>query len=173
MKAAISFAITSPDPSTQNSAFLVLESGDAVPETLAVNEFPRGVVKSDVRWERPVKYFYVEHAERNSIYAAARHGISTQGLTMVSPWASCADCARAIIQAGIVRLVRYISVDHLHWADSVDIADQMFDEASVEVVTLAEPISGTNPILRAGKPWLPNGVPKIAQLVPRDYIPVN
>ena len=157
MRAAINFATTSPDPSTQNSAVLVLANGDAIPETLSVNCFPKGVVESENRWKRPAKYEYVEHAERNAIYAAARQGISTYGLTLLSPWASCTDCARAIIQAGITRLVRYISIDHLHWGDSVLVADKMMTEAGVEIITLKKPIEGCPSILRNGKPWFPNG----------------
>lgn len=171
MRAAIAYAITSPDPSTQNSAFLVLPNGDGVPETIAVNCFPDGVENASARWERPVKYSFVEHAERNSIYLAAREGIATKGLAMISPWASCADCARAIIQSGITKLVRYVSVDHLHWVDSVDIADQMLHEAGVEVVTLADPIPNVTPILRNGVHWIPDGVDG---MTPSRYIhPLN
>ena len=34
------------------------------------------------RWERPEKYSWVEHAERNAIYAAAREGVRLAGATM-------------------------------------------------------------------------------------------
>lgn len=45
------------------------------------------------------------HAEINAIAFAARHGIATEGSTLYSLLAPCYDCAKAIINCGIVRLV--------------------------------------------------------------------
>lgn len=62
----------------------------------------------DERWNaRPDKYRWVEHAERNAIYQAARQGFSTEGATMYmnTTGQPCADCTRAVIQAGIVEIV--------------------------------------------------------------------
>lgn len=157
MAGLVRTAQQSPDPSTQNAAVLV-RGLSLIPQTLAVNEFPAGVEYSDERWVRPTKYAFVEHAERNSVYAAARNGLKTEGLTMVAVWAACADCARAIAQAGISRLVRYTSQsDHLHWEKSNSLADLILSEAGVDVITLTEPIDGCEPILRNGEPWFPNG----------------
>jgi dCMP deaminase len=55
--------------------------------------------------KRPDKDDLFEHAERNAIFNSARIGISTEGSTMFSTWHPCTECARAIIQAGIVVLV--------------------------------------------------------------------
>jgi dCMP deaminase len=73
---------------------------------LGYNGFPRGADDSpNVRHQRPAKYLWTEHAERNAIYQAARVGIAVQGCTMYLPWFPCMDCARAIVQSGIARLV--------------------------------------------------------------------
>ena len=70
------------------------------------NGFPRGVNDNvDKRYERPIKYKYTEHSERNAIYNAASRGIPLLGSTMYLPWFPCADCARAIIQSGIKKLI--------------------------------------------------------------------
>lgn len=45
------------------------------------------------------------HAEENAIFAAAYHGVPTVGSTLYSTHAPCGRCAKAIIQAGIVRVV--------------------------------------------------------------------
>ena len=68
------------------------------------NSFVRGINDNDPkRQERPEKYYWFEHAERNAIYNAARIGVSTKGCIMyLSCGIPCADCARAIIQAGII-----------------------------------------------------------------------
>jgi dCMP deaminase len=47
----------------------------------------------------------MEHAERDAIYKAAFVGMQTEGATLYVPWFACADCARAIIAAGITRVV--------------------------------------------------------------------
>jgi len=69
-----------------------------------VNTFPRGVKP---RVDKPEKYVFTEHAERNAIYACARLGHSTEGATIFLTWFHCADCARAIVQSGIKKLVGY------------------------------------------------------------------
>lgn len=152
MRSAINYAVTSRDPSTQNSALLFDGNGQLLAH--ATNAFPNGVRANYKRWHtRPQKYFYVEHAERAVIYSAAMRGISTRGLTMVAVWASCADCARAIISSGITTLVRYQSPDHERWAESTEIGEQMLKEAGVAVITLTDPLPDTAVLLRNGKEW--------------------
>jgi dCMP deaminase len=45
------------------------------------------------------------HAEANAIAYAARSGSSTEGATIYTTHAPCVDCAKLIINAGIVRVV--------------------------------------------------------------------
>jgi dCMP deaminase len=46
------------------------------------------------------------HAEQNAIVNAARIGVSTKGCTMyMTCGMPCADCAKAIINAGIEKIV--------------------------------------------------------------------
>lgn len=47
----------------------------------------------------------VEHAERNLISFAAKHGIPLAGTTMYITHAPCVPCARAIKSAGIVQVI--------------------------------------------------------------------
>ena len=158
MKMCYGQALSSPDPSTQNAAVLCHPDGRYIWATRSRNEFPSGVVSTAARWERPMKYSLVEHAERNSIYTAARLGIATDGLTMVCPWAACADCARGIIQAGIRRLVTHSPEDvprSDHWDISIDTAMTMLDEAGVTVEYIFGPIGGLPPILRNGELFTP------------------
>jgi dCMP deaminase len=73
---------------------------------IGYNGFPRGADDAPtLRHQRPAKYLWTEHAERNAIFQAARVGIAIQGCTMYLPWFPCMDCARAIVQSGIARLV--------------------------------------------------------------------
>jgi len=99
------------------------------------NGFPRGVndeLKS--RLERPAKYRWTEHAERNAIYNAARVGIPLEGCRMYLPWFPCMDCARAIIQSGICELI-CVKPDlaDAHWGADFAEVPQMLHEGGVRV----------------------------------------
>lgn len=122
------------DPSTQNGAVLVTAAGDTVD---AANGLPYKVMTAPERWERPNKYLYVEHAERNAIYYAARLGYSTEQATLYAPWYACCDCARGIIQSGITRVVGHAPCYHKtpeRWRDSIIRAFEMLVEADVQCV---------------------------------------
>ncbi len=99
-------AARSKDPRTKTGCVIVGPNHEI--RTTGYNGFPRAV-RDDVpeRWNRETgeKYRWVEHAERNSIYNAARCGTATDGCTMYLNWLPCMDCGRAIIQAGVTRLV--------------------------------------------------------------------
>jgi dCMP deaminase len=84
----------------------VIATPDKQVISIGYNGFPRGVDDSqESRHSSASKYLWTEHAERNAIYGAARLGIATRGCEMFLSWFPCMDCARAIVQAGITRLV--------------------------------------------------------------------
>lgn len=149
----------STDPSTQNGAVLVdfgiYQDGWAVCED--ANRFPTGVIETPQRWERPLKYGYVEHAERNVIYKAAKHGYATENLTLYVPWFACSDCARAIIQAGIKNVVGHKAIFDMtmdRWKDSIAVAHGMLDEAGVKY-RMADVTIGEVEVLFDGQLWRP------------------
>ena len=93
--------LKSKDQSTQIGAVIVGIDNEVL--STGYNSFPRGMDDSkQERQERPEKYFWFEHAERNAIYNAARVGTplknSTRYLTSGLP---CMDCARGIVNSGI------------------------------------------------------------------------
>jgi deoxycytidylate deaminase len=152
------------DPSTQNAAVLIEPyemdepGGKVYSETYAINQFPYGVHALPERWERPLKYRYVEHAERGAIYKAARYGIPTEELVMVCPWMACTDCARALILAGIPMLVTHKQAydrSPTSWIDDLKIAKQMLSEAGVSVEMVDAPKLGAPPVLHSGEVWEP------------------
>lgn len=70
------------------------------------NGMPRGMNDYDKnKWQKPEKYFWVEHAERNAIYNAARVGTGINNCVIYVSHFPCVDCARAIINSGIKRVV--------------------------------------------------------------------
>lgn len=155
----------SPDPSTQNGALLYDPKGYLI--GCDCNRFPTGVEYTAERWERPLKYSVIEHAERNSIFWAAARGRSTLDAVMVAPWAACSDCARAIIQSGVRRLVRHREATEQgykssgQWDGSISIADQMLKEAEVEVIDVSWDFSQDSDlqIRHSGELWRPGSKP--------------
>ena len=104
----------------------------------ACNTYPKGVFDTiQDRTEAPFKYLWIEHAERNAIYLAARHGIPTEGCTMFIDLSPCVDCARAIIQAGLVEVVinhdRTTEYGGERYAGEHSMALKMLAEAGVAV----------------------------------------
>jgi dCMP deaminase len=157
LERAYTYALGSPDPSTQNGALLVRNN---LVLGVGCNDVPVGVKLTDERLERPLKYDVIEHAERNAIYAAARAGHETKYSTLYCPWAACTDCARAIIQAGVWKLVRHKdATEHGaggNWDGSISIADQMLQEAGVMVVDVEGKITRDGFTIRhAGEEWNP------------------
>ena len=99
------------------------------------NGFVRGVDDKVLeRHERPAKYSWTEHAERNAIYNAARLGIALNGCTAHVNWFPCIDCARAIVQAGVIRLVglQPNNADE-RWGSDFEFALAMLRETGTEI----------------------------------------
>jgi dCMP deaminase len=93
--------LKSKDQSTQIGAVIVGEDKEVL--STGYNSFPRGLDDSkQERQERPEKYFWMEHAERNAIYNAARIGVSLKNSTIyLTSGLPCMDCARGIVNSGI------------------------------------------------------------------------
>ena len=100
------------------------------------NDLVMGAQKTEARCSKPLKYQWIEHAERNAIYAAARNGIPLAGTTMYINWFPCVECCRCVIQSGISKLVSPTrpDTDHHRWGDSFKTALQMLDEVGIKVV---------------------------------------
>lgn len=146
-------ALESKDLSTQNGAILITPSGEIVASDC--NNLPKGVAELPERYQRPDKYKYTEHAERNVIYKAGRLGKATDGLIMVCPWAACSDCGRAIIQAGIKKLITHKQAHDRSppfWGEEIKIAFTMLKEAGVEIVMYDGPVNGPE-ISHCGERW--------------------
>jgi dCMP deaminase len=132
MKKARAAAHGSTDRSRKVGAVFVSMCGRYTIE--AANHFPMGVEDREERHERPEKYFWTEHAERNAIYTAARNGVSTFLGTMYLPWFPCMDCARALIQSGIAHLVAVKpDLSDPKWGEDFKRVEQLLAEGGVKL----------------------------------------
>jgi dCMP deaminase len=128
----------SKDHSTKTGAVIVGPDKEIL--SIGFNGFPRGCDGDvDERHERPAKYSWTEHSERNAIYNAARIGVSLKDSTIYMLWYPCADCARAIAQAGIARMVcqpHDKAPDKTKDGWQFEIATLVLEEAGAEIVVL-------------------------------------
>ena len=129
-------AARSKDPNTQIGCVIAGPAHEI--RSTGYNSLPRGI-RDDVpeRLERPTKYLWMEHAERNAIYNAARCGTPLEGCTLFVEIMPCMDCARAIVQAGIreviisgARMSQYASDYYDEHFRNVEV---LFREAEVKV----------------------------------------
>ena len=126
--------LRSKDPNTQVGAVIVDENNRVV--SIGYNGFPSGVSDDEFPWGREggvldTKYAFVVHAELNAILNSQR---SVRGCTLYVSLFPCNECAKAIIQSGIRRIV-YES-DKYADTDVTQVSKKMLMEAGVELVQL-------------------------------------
>lgn len=121
----------SKDPSTQVGACIV--DGDNRIVGTGYNGFPRGISDDSLPWAREAaspldtKYPYVIHAEANAILN--KNAATLMGARLYVGLFPCNECAKTIIQSGIVEVV-YAS-DKYHDATPFVAARRLFALAGV------------------------------------------
>jgi len=129
-------ATRSKDPNTQVGCIIAGPAHEI--RSTGYNSLPRGI-RDDVaeRLERPTKYLWMEHAERNAIYNAARCGTTLDGCTIYIELMPCMDCARAIVQAGIREVVvsreRMSQYSSEYYDEHFRMVEVLFQEAAIKV----------------------------------------
>lgn len=130
MRLARETSLWSKDSGTQVGSVIVRP--DKTIASVGFNGFPRNVNDSQIRIDdRDQKLLFTIHAELNAILSAKEplNGYSI----FVWPFQPCAQCAAALIQAGINQVYCPNRGDGGAWQESFKAALQMFDEAGVGV----------------------------------------
>lgn len=127
-------ALRSKDPNTQVGAAIVDENHRVV--SVGYNGMPKGCSDDVFPWSREgallqTKYAFVVHAELNAILNS-KYPVS--GCTLYVSLFPCNECAKAIIQAGIRRIV-YES-DKYQNTDITIASRRMLKAAGIELVQL-------------------------------------
>lgn len=127
-------ALRSKDPNTQVGACIVDEDNKVV--SIGYNGMPRGCQDNKMPWEREggfltTKYAYVVHAELNAILNSPR---SVKNCTLYVSLFPCNECAKAIIQSGIKKVV-YES-DKYDGTDGNVASKRMLNDSGIELVQL-------------------------------------
>ena len=131
MGIAVLSSMRSKDPNTQVGACIVSPEKKII--GVGYNGFPIGCSDDDLPWERDgewieTKYPYVCHAELNAILNSTIS--SLKGATLYVALFPCNECAKAIIQTGIKKVV-YLS-DKYESTDSTKASKLMLTQAGVK-----------------------------------------
>ena len=123
----------SKDPNTQVGCCIV--SPDHKILSMGYNGLPKGCSDDEFPWERDgeldqSKYGYVAHSELNAILNY--RGGSLEGTTLYVSLFPCNECAKAIIQCGIKKVV--YDDDKYDGTPAIRASKRMFDAAGVEYV---------------------------------------
>lgn len=132
LKIAADIAEWSKDPDRKVGAIIVGLKGQIVSQ--GFNGFPRGFDDSLERFKNKIqKRKYIIHAEANAIFNALYSGVSVENCTVyIHGLPPCAECAKALVQSGISRVVTDSKPISKNWQQSNEDALDIFKEADVE-----------------------------------------
>lgn len=120
---------------------------ESYPLSFGYNGFIRGFPDDILLLQdKDKKLIYTEHAERNAIFNASRNNINIMEASIACTFHPCHECARAIIQSGLKRVIcPAISEEDKEgrWFSSITEAQRMFTTCGVDVIILSfEQIEG-------------------------------
>jgi len=133
MGIALFSAQRSKDNSTQVGACIV--NSDKKIVSMGYNGMPTGCIDDEMPWERTgdtsldTKYPFVCHAELNAILNSSLNGVN--GATLYVTLFPCNECAKAIIQCGIKKVV-YLENKYAD-TESVKASVMMLEKCGVAV----------------------------------------
>lgn len=135
MGIAVLSSMRSKDPNTQVGACIVSPEKKII--GVGYNGFPIGCSDDELPWAREgewieTKYPYVCHAELNAILNSPVS--SLKGATLYVALFPCNECAKAIIQTGIRKVV-YLS-DKYKDTDATKASRKMMESAGIELEQL-------------------------------------
>lgn len=127
----------SDDLHTKNGAILI-KDGMTIGE--GANEIVTGpngkLALTGDELQRPHKYTYLEHAERNAVFQAIQNGRNPYRATLYCPWFSCEDCSRVLIHFGIKEIyghqLPFILMNN-KWQDEIAKSHDMMQRAGIQI----------------------------------------
>jgi dCMP deaminase len=121
------------DPGTKVGCALVLDKRIL---SVGFNGFPQGLSDSLELYEnRDYKLAVTVHAEANAILNAAKNGAKTGGATAYVTFPPCSQCAAALIQAGISKVIcPDPALAPERWRASFKMGNEMLSSAGVELL---------------------------------------
>ena len=149
MKIAETVALKSKDPSSKMGCVIVDQNKRVV--SLGYNGMVQGADESKMTLkERPMKYHFAIHSEMNALIFARR---DLTGCTIYNRVATCENCLKYCLQAGIKRFVYEELRVHSHSTDPTkSMTNVETDEAVIRLLTSMPDVETLN--LSNGKTYI-------------------
>ena len=127
----------SDDPDTRVGAVFVDKNLQIL--SIGCNHSPYSLklnIKSNMnknKFIKPMKYDWVEHAERNAIFNALNNGVSLHGSICITTLVPCTECTRAIISSGISHVYTFMpNTKDSRWAQQFNSTSKLLlDRANI------------------------------------------
>ena len=167
MQIAEAVAIKSKDPSSKMGCVIVDAKKRVV--SLGYNGMLQGADESKMTlWERPMKYYFAIHSEMNALIFAHQ---DLTGCTLYNKVATCENCLKYCLQAGIKRFVYKDLRVHSHSTDPKrSMTNVETDEAIIRLLISMPSVKTLN--LQNGKTYIedildsyPKDSPEYARLI--------
>lgn len=140
MEIAETVAKKSKDPSSQNGCVIVDERKR--PVSFGYNGTIQGADESKMTLsERPMKYYFAIHSEMNALIFAGR---DLNGCTLYNMIATCENCLKHCLQAGIKRFVYKELRVHSHGKTAKSMTNIETDEAIVRLLAACPDVETLN-----------------------------
>ncbi len=153
MGMAFYVAMKSEDDSTHIGAVIVNQFNRAV--SFGYNGLPTGVLSTEDKNTRPDKYFYFEHAERNSIYNAEK---IDPGCRIYVNQFPCPDCVRGLIQKRVEEVIYHVGFNEAgdvkggkEWVEEQKASRNMLIEVNVKITPYYGSIVSKIEAFKSGK----------------------
>lgn len=149
MKIAETVALKSKDPSSKMGCVIVDKNKRVV--SLGYNGLVQGADESKLTLsERPMKYYFATHSEMNAVLFAHQ---DLTGCTIYNRVATCDNCLKYCLQAGITRFVYEELRVHSHSTDpKKSMTNVDTDEAIIRLLTSMPNVETLN--LSNGKTYI-------------------
>jgi dCMP deaminase len=125
----------SPDP-TRKVAALIVKNDEII--STGFNDWADIKDKNPKYLEKPHKYFYLEHAERNAIFSAIINNIDVKDSIMYINWWPCSECVKVMIKFKIKEIVVPPKPTGKTLQASFDAAEHMLNNSNIKVTICEE-----------------------------------
>ena len=128
----------SPDPHSKVGSVLICDDGS----TFGTNRFPKQLrdCHQPHMLERPDKYNWITHAERDAVYEAVNQNMSISGSTLIVTKFPCEECMRTLGALGVRNLFSpHGSDDHPRWGKAFGISKHMMECFNIRYTEIGKP----------------------------------
>lgn len=149
MKIAETVAVKSKDPSSKNGCVIVDRNKRII--SLGYNGLLQGANESKMTLsERPMKYYFSIHSEMNALIFAHQ---DLDGCTLYNPMATCENCLKFCLQAGIKRFVyKQLRVNSYKSGSKKSMTNVDTDEAVIRLLSSVPNVETLN--IENGKTYI-------------------